>query len=66
MSAEHEHQCERTIVTTVHEIDGLKRELAEALAAIERAREVCAMRPFRIPLPDSALRGEVLAALELS
>ncbi|OZE77187.1 hypothetical protein CH305_18290 [Rhodococcus sp. 15-649-2-2] len=66
MSVEHEHQCERTIVTTVHEIDGLKRQLAEALAAIEGAREVCMPHPFRIPLADFALRGEVLAALEMS
>ncbi|OZE35637.1 MULTISPECIES: hypothetical protein [unclassified Rhodococcus (in: high G+C Gram-positive bacteria)] len=66
MSIEHEQRCERTIVTTVHEIDGLKRQLAEALAAIERARELCTPHPFRIPLADFALRGEVLAALAMS
>ena len=30
MSAEHEQLCERTIASVVHEIDDLKRQLAEA------------------------------------
>jgi len=30
MSVEHEQLCERTIASVVHEIDDLKRQLAEA------------------------------------
>lgn len=36
MSAEHERQCERAIASVVHEIDGLRHQLRDASAEIER------------------------------
>ncbi|OZC80221.1 hypothetical protein CH274_13380 [Rhodococcus sp. 06-418-5] len=67
MSIEHEQRCERTIVTTVHEIDGLKHELALTRLALARVRALCDNAEVidgTVHSPRTVLIDDIYAAME--